>query len=60
MPLWTEALNELAWGNAGDLSVVEQLQESWWLTNSAPSQAQIQGFEWAHPNSYPIWDTLEL
>ena len=39
----------------------------WWcgcrragrLTNSATIQAQIQGFELAHPNIYPIYELLE-
>ena len=39
----------------------------WWcgcrragrLTNSATTQAQIQGFELAHPNIYPIYELLE-
>ena len=29
------------------------------LSSSALSQAQIQGFELAHPNIYPIYDLLE-
>jgi hypothetical protein len=28
-------------------------------TNSVASQAQIQGFELAHPNIYPVYDLLE-
>ena len=39
----------------------------WWcghgragrLTNSATTQAQIQGFELAHPNIYPTYKLLE-
>ena len=29
------------------------------LINSATFQAQIQGFELAHPNIYPIYELLE-
>ena len=30
------------------------------LTNSASTQAQIQGSELAHPNIYPIYELLEF
>ena len=29
------------------------------MTSSATTQAQIQGFELAHPNIYPIYELLE-
>jgi hypothetical protein len=35
-------------------------QESWWVTNSASTQAQIQGFVLAHPNIYLIYKLLEI
>jgi hypothetical protein len=60
LPLPAAALGELAG------SVLESW--SWWwefrraggLTNSATTQAQIQGFELADPNIYPIYELLEL
>ena len=30
------------------------------LTNSATTQAQVQCFELAHPNIYPIYELLKL
>ena len=47
------ALGELARTVLGDLTLVVPVWEREWLTNSATTQAQIQGFELAHPNIYP-------
>ena len=58
------ALSELA-GEGREAAKRESL--AWWythriasrLTSSATIQAQIQGFESAHPNLYLIYDMLE-
>ena len=51
----------------GELARAVLESSPWWcgcrragrLTNSATTQAQIQGFELAHPNIYPIYELLE-
>ena len=54
------ALGELARTVLGDLTLVVPVWERGWLTNSATTQAQIQGFELAHLNIYLIYELLEL
>ena len=46
---WELALT-LAWAQCGRAGQ---------LTNPAPTQAQIQGSELAHPNTYSIYELLE-
>ena len=51
----------------GELAHTVSESSPWWhgckraggLTCSVTSQVQIQGFEWAHPNIYPIYHLLE-
>jgi len=45
-------------GSAGELTLVVLIRDSQGLTNSATSQAQIQGSELAHPKIYIICEQL--
>ena len=47
------------WPSAGDLSWCCECGRVWGLISSATTQAQIQGFELAHPNICSIYELLE-
>jgi hypothetical protein len=47
-------------GKVGELALAAQEEENWWDDHSATTQAQIQGSELAHPNTYPINELLDL
>ena len=53
------ALTLLPHGRAGELIPVVQVQKSGQADSSATTQAQIQGFELAHPKIYIIHELLE-
>ena len=43
----------------GQFALVVWVQEHWPLTSSVATQAQTQGFEFAHPNIHPMYELLE-
>ena len=43
-----------------ELALVAPAQESWRAEQPSSTQAQIQGFESAHPNIHPVCELLEL
>jgi hypothetical protein len=52
-------LDELAWAELENWPWWYECRRAGKLTNSAPTQAQIRGFELAHPNIYPICELQE-
>lgn len=54
--------SSIAWASlvrAGEFAPMEWMRESWWAGQLRYSQAKIQGFKLAHPNTYPINEWLE-